>query len=138
MPREVTLLASSLRRLCLIVPSTGLELPHVFSEGDIRFISTLAGLAALAAANTHLFLNVEVGRRQLEAILNSSPDPVLVTDPNDRLILANTTAVQALGYKLKAGEEKPIGQVIPQKPLLELLRSTGEKQSVEILLPIRH
>jgi len=111
------------------------ELPHVFSEGDIRFISTLAGLAALAAANTHLFLNVEVGRRQLEAILNSSPDPVLVTDPNDRLILANTTAVQALGYKLKPGEEKPIGQVIPQKPLLELLRSTGEKQSVEILLP---
>jgi len=111
------------------------ELPHVFSEGDIRFISTLAGLAALAAANTHLFLNVEVGRRQLEAILNSTPDPVLVTDPNDRLILANTTAVQALGYKLRSSEEKPIGQVIPQKPLLELLRSTGEKQSVEILLP---
>ena len=136
-PRPASLMAVALRHKnrSYGVLWVAYQLPHIFSEGDVRFISTLAGQASLAAANTHLFLNVEVGRRQLEAILNSTPDPVLVTDPNNHLILANTAAGQALGYKLEAGEDKPIEQVIPQKPLLELLRATGEKQSVEILLP---
>ncbi len=111
------------------------ELPHAFSEGDVRFISTLAGQAALAAANTHLFLNVEVSRRQLEAILNSTPDPVLVTDPKSRLLLANTAAEQALGTRLGRSEGQPTQRLIQQKPLLELLNAAGEKQSVEVLLP---
>jgi PAS domain S-box-containing protein len=109
--------------------------PHAFSEGDIRFISTLAGQASLAAANTHLFLNVEVSRRQLEAILNSSPDPVLVTDPRNRLLLANAAAEQALGTKLGKSEGQPTQRLIQQKPLLNLLNAAGEKQSVEVLLP---
>jgi PAS domain S-box-containing protein len=111
------------------------DLPHTFSEGDVRFISTLAGQAALAAANTHLFLNVEVSRRQLEAILNSTPDPVLVTDPNNRLLLANAAAEQAIGSRLAKSEGQPTQRLIQQKPLLNLLNAMGEKQSVEVLLP---
>ena len=111
------------------------EKPHTFSEGDIQFISTLAGQTALAAANTHLFLDVEVSRRQLEAILDSTPDPVLVTDPNNNLILANLAAEQALDSKLGQFEGQPTQHLIKQKPLLELLQSENEKQSVEVLLP---
>ena len=111
------------------------DLPHVFSEGDVRFISTLAGQAALAAANTHLFMNVEVSRRQLEAILNSTPDPVLVTDPNNRLLLANAAAEQAIGSRLAKSEGQPTQRLIQQRPLLNLLNAVGEKQSVEVLLP---
>lgn len=40
--------------------------------------------AALAIANAHLFMNVEASRRQLEAVLNSTTDPVLVTDHRNR------------------------------------------------------
>lgn len=109
--------------------------PHAFSEGDIRYISTLAGQASLAAANTHLFLNVEVSRRQLEAILSSSPDPVLVTDPRNRLLLANAAAEQALGTRLVKNEGQPTQRLIQQKSLLNLLNAAGEKQSVEVLLP---
>ena len=111
------------------------DLPHSFSEGEARFISTLAGQAALAASNTHLFLNVEVGRRQLEAILNSTPDPVIVTDPQNRLLLANAAAEQALGSRLGQSEGQPTQRLIHQVPLLDLLNSAGEKQSVEVLLP---
>ncbi|MFZ5908665.1 MAG: ATP-binding protein [Chloroflexota bacterium] len=111
------------------------DLPHQFSEGEERFLSTLAGQAALAAANAHLFLNVEVGRRQLEAILDSTPDPVLVTDTKDYLILANAAAEQALDSRLGKNEGRPMQDVIQQKPLLELLRAAGEKQSVEVNLP---
>lgn len=111
------------------------DLPHTFSESDVRYVSTLAGQAALAAANTHLFLNVEVSRRQLEAILNSTPDPVLVTDPNNRLLLANSAAEQAIGSRLAKSEGQPTQRLIQQKPLLNLLNAMGEKQSVEVLLP---
>lgn len=111
------------------------DMPHAFSESDVRFISTLAGQAALAAANTRLFLNVEVSRRQLEAILNSTPDPVLVTDPNNHLILANAAAEQALESKLGKSEGQPTQRLIKQKPLLDLLHAAGEKQSIEVLLP---
>jgi len=111
------------------------DLPYAFTEGDVRYVSTLAGQAALAAANTHLFLNVEVSRRQLEAILNSTPDPVLVTDPNNRLLLANAAAEQAIGSRLAKSEGQPTQRLIQQKPLLNLLNAVGEKQSVEVLLP---
>jgi len=111
------------------------DIPHVFSEGDVRFISTLAGQSALAAANTHLFQNVEVSHRQLEAILNSTPDPVLVTNPKNHLILANATAEQARGANLGKHEGQPMQDLIKQKPLLELLQATSENQSVEVLLP---
>ena len=77
---------------------------HVFSEADIRFISTLASQAALAVANIRLFLTVEVSRRQLEAILNSTPDPVLVTDASNRLILANPAAGHVFGVTIRRGE----------------------------------
>lgn len=111
------------------------DLLRTFSESDVRFVLTLAGQASLAAANTQLFLTVEVSRRQLEAILDSTPDPVLVTDTKQNLILANTAAEQALDSKLGQREGQPTQRLIQQKPLLELLRATGEKQSVEVLLP---
>ena len=136
-PRPASLMAVALnhKKRYYGVLWVAFDLPHAFSEGDVRFISTLAGQAALAAANTHLFLNVEVSRRQLEAILNSTPDPVLVTDPRNRLLLANAAAEQAIGSKLGKSEGQPTQRLIQQKPLLNLLNAVGEKQSVEVLLP---
>ncbi|HVN16194.1 MAG TPA: ATP-binding protein [Anaerolineales bacterium] len=107
-----------------------------FSESDVGFIRTLAGQASLAVANAHLFLNVEASRRQLEAILNSTPDPVLVTDHRNRLLLANRAAVQALTLKPDYGAGQPTEKVIQQRALFDLLQaSADEKQSAEIVLP---
>jgi PAS domain S-box-containing protein len=137
LPCPVSLMAVALRhkKTYYGVLWVGFDQEHVFTEEDIRFISTLAGHAALAAANANLFMEMEVGRRQLEAILESTPDPVLVTDPNDHFILANRAAGQALGADVGHGEGKSIEAVIQQEALLELLRSrTQEKQSIEITL----
>lgn len=115
---------------------------HSFVEDEVRFLVTLAGQAALAAANSHLFLSAEIGRQRLAAILDSTPDPVIVTDQNDGLLLANPAAWQALGRDLELGAESadgaaaPIDKVIRHKELLEILRSSGdEKVSREITLP---
>ncbi|MBI2758719.1 MAG: HAMP domain-containing protein [Chloroflexi bacterium] len=111
------------------------EQTHNFSEADVRFVTTIAGQAALAVANARLFLNVEVARRQLEAIINSTPDPVLVTDQQNHLLLANRAAGNSLDINIKKVSGQTIEKVIKQKPLLDLLQATGEKQSAEVVLP---
>lgn len=108
--------------------------PRTFSEADARFMTTLAGQAALATANAHLFLNVEASRRQLEAILNSTPDPVLVIDPQNRLLLANPAAARVVGVDIDKSSGQNIETLIEQKTLLDLLRAAPlEKQSAEIV-----
>ena len=106
-----------------------------FSEADIRFAKTLAGQAALAISNASLYQNVVASRRQLEAILNSTPDPVLVTDHRNRLLLANRAANQALGLDSESSAGQPTERVIQQRVLFDLLQaSTKQQQSAEIVL----
>ncbi len=109
--------------------------PHPFSEDEIRFMVTLAGQTALAATNARLFQSAEIGRQRLAAILASTPDPVLVTDHRNFLLLSNPAAWQVLGLGTERGEGQPIEKVTTQKDLLKLLRaSTDEKQSAEVTL----
>jgi PAS domain S-box-containing protein len=98
---------------------------------------TLGGQAALAAANARLFLTAEIGRQRLESILASSPDPILVTDQRDQLLLANPAAWQSLGLNVEeTNYGRPISQVINEPELVKLLRtSNAERLSVEIILP---
>ncbi len=139
LPQPLALLAVGLRHenRYFGVVWAGFEQPRMFSDADIRFVTTLTGQAALAVANAHLFLNVEASRRQLEAILNSTPDPVLVTDHRNRLLLTNRAAAIALGQNEKKNTD--IGmkteKVIKIRSLLALLQSTTtENQSTEIVL----
>jgi len=136
--RPDSLLAIALRHENLYYGTLWLAFdhPHLFPPDEVRFVATLASQAALAAANTRLFLNAELGRQRLAAILASTPDAVLVTDQNNRLLLANPAAWQVLGLGMDTGEGQPIEAVISQPELLELLRSDSmEKQSAEVKLP---
>src|SRR5512147_2257748 len=109
---------------------------RIFTEAEVRFISTLASQAALAVANIRLFLTVEVSRRQLEAILNSTPDPVLVTDASNRLILANPAAGHVFGVTIRKGERPGIEQTLQIKALNDLLTSSSsERRSAEVRMP---
>ena len=137
-PRPESLLAIALRHENLYYGAlwVAYDRPHRFSEEEVRFMVTLAGQAALAAANARLFLNAEIGRQRLAAILASSPDPVLVTDQRDRLLLANPAAWQVLQLGPESDEGQPIENIILHKELVELLRSSSaEKQTVEVTLP---
>jgi signal transduction histidine kinase len=110
--------------------------PKIFTESDVRFISTLGGQAALAAANAHLFMSVEVGRQQLASILDSTTDPVLVTDHQDNLLLANPAAWQLLSINPDSSSTRSIEDVIEDPALIDLLRiSTSAKESAEIIMP---
>ena len=98
-PRPESFMAVALRHENLFFGSlwVAYDQPHQFSEEEVRFLVTLGSQAALAAANARLFRTAEIGRQRLAAILASTPDPVLVTDQHDRLLLANPAAWQVLG-----------------------------------------
>ncbi len=114
----------------------GYDHPRKFSKEEVSFLDTLAGEAALAAANAHLYSTAEVGRRRLEAILASTPDPVLVTDQNNRLLLTNQAAQQCQGLGDFSTLAKPVEDVISQKDVLSLLISNEkEPLSREIVFP---
>jgi len=110
---------------------------HIFSEEDISFLSTLASQAALAVANIRLFMEVEASRRQLETVLNSTPDPVLVTDAANRLILVNPAAGQLFGVAIRRGERQNLQKTIPIQSLYELLQasSSDDGRTTEVKMP---
>lgn len=136
-PRPQALLAMALRHENLFygVLWVAYDQPHKFLEDEIRFFSTLAGQAALATANSRLFLTAEIGRQRLAAILASTPDPVLVTDQQGRLWLSNPAAWRALGLGVEWEEGQPIERAVENEKLLDLLRSTDEEdRSAEVTL----
>ncbi len=111
----------------------GYDQPHIFSDEEIRFITTLGGQTALAAANARLFQNAEIGRQRLASILASTADPVLVTDHQDRLILANPAAWQALGLNQDTTYGHAVNSTILIPELAAMLRQQGAaSQSVEV------
>jgi two-component system phosphate regulon sensor histidine kinase PhoR len=109
--------------------------PKRFSEDEIRFISTVAGQAALAAANTRLYLSAELGRQRMEAILASTTDPVLVTDYQDNLLLINPAARDLLGANDVQLHGRPVREAISERTLRDLLLSDpngSDRSPVEI------
>ena len=95
--------------------------PHNFIDSEVRYIVTLAGQAALAATNSSLFGKAEIGRKRLAAILASTPDPILVLDHQDKLLLTNPVAAELLGIEHDFGIGESIKGITDQQELIELL-----------------
>lgn len=113
------------------------EEPHDISEEYVRFLRTLAGQAAMAAANAQLYATADIGRQRLEAVLASTPDPVLVIDEKMNLLLTNPAALQVPGLISDSKTSRLIKDVILAPDLLDLIISSIDvKQHVrEIILP---
>ncbi len=95
--------------------------PHNASEAEVRFLGTLAGQAALAAANASLYAAAEIGRQRLMAVLASTPEPVLVIDEKMRLLLLNPAAQQVQGLFHAAEIGRPVRDVVANLELLDLI-----------------
>jgi PAS domain S-box-containing protein len=99
----------------------GFPQPHPFTQTEVNFVSTLAGHAALAVSNAHLYEASEGGRQQLQAILASSPDAVIVTDSRERIILINPAAENLFEVPGRAAAGRPLAEVIPRQELIDLM-----------------
>jgi len=96
--------------------------PRNFSDEEVQFVRTLTSQAALAASNARLYASAEIGRQRLEAILSSTPEPVLVVDENARLLLLNPAALQVPGLIVSARSGAPISEVVTNKDVLEFIQ----------------
>lgn len=109
---------------------------RVISEEEIRFISTLASQAAVAAANAKLYSTAEIGRQRLEAVLNSAPEPVMVFDEDDRLLLMNPAACQLRGLVNATTAGNLLADVITNKELYDLLVNFNSNRDSSIELQV--
>lgn len=70
---------------------------HRFQDAEIRYLNTIAGQTVLAVANSNLYQKAEIGRKRLESVLESTPEPVMLVGENQELILANSAARAVAG-----------------------------------------
>ncbi len=105
----------------------GYDRPHAFSDAELSFLQTLAGQAIIAVANGRLFETAEQGRRQLAATLASTPDPVIVTDRGNRVVLVNPAAEQAFRFSAQSVIDRPLAEVLPNRELVRLINEGGAK-----------
>lgn len=99
----------------------GYSRPKVFEADEVRFLTTLAGEASVAASNANLYATAEIGRRRLEAVLTSNPEPIMVFDDKDRLLLLNPAALQVSGLVASPTPGRQAKDVVTSPDLASLL-----------------
>ncbi|HJW83475.1 MAG TPA: ATP-binding protein, partial [Anaerolineae bacterium] len=111
--------------------------PRMFPESETNLLVTLAGQAAVFIENARLFEATEEGRRQLQAVLSSTADAVLVTDHENRILLCNPAAESAFGVPPGSAVNCPVSRVISDAAVIELLTAPfeAEARTAEVALP---
>jgi signal transduction histidine kinase/HAMP domain-containing protein len=104
----------------------GFDQPKAFTSDEVRFFSMLANEAGLAAANARLYAAAEIGRRRFEAVLNSTPEPVLVFDQNDRLLLLNPATLHVPGLINSSTPGKTVSEVLSSPDLIKLVSGPAD------------
>lgn len=104
----------------------GFEMEHAFEQSEMTFLSTLAGQAAVAAANARLFADAEEGRRKLEAVLESTADGMIVVDNEGRVTLINPAAEAYLDLRAEQTVGQRATDVIPDPQLASLMTDLQE------------
>lgn len=101
--------------------------PHRFRDEEIRFLNTIAGQAILAVSNSSLYMNAEIGKKRLESVLASTPEPVLVVGESGKLLIANQAAKEVTGLIGEPeGEKDSIGTIVSPE-FIEFLKLNFEK-----------
>lgn len=103
---------------------------HRFDEEEMRFYQTLAVEATIAAANASLFVDAQTGRQRLNSVLDATPEPVLVVDSQERLILANPAAVQVPGLLTCSETGVPLPVAVAEKAVVALIASANLSEPV--------
>lgn len=101
--------------------------PHRFYDEEIHFLNTIAGQAVLAISNSSLFMNAEVGKKRLESVLSSTPEPVLVVGESGRLLMANEAAEDVAGLIETSGEEGHLIGEIKSEEFIDFLNGNRDK-----------
>jgi PAS domain S-box-containing protein len=112
--------------------------PHHFAETEKDILATLAGQVDVLVENSRLFHTAESERQRLAAILLSTGDAVIVTSPDDRVLLMNPAAEIAFGVVATRVVGKRVQDTVLDPAVVQLLttlKQDGGPQTGEIILP---
>ena len=93
------------------------RLPNQFGHSDMRLATTVANQAAVALRNAQLFEQVERQQRQLDAVLQSTLEPILTITPEGEFRMANHAALTLIGREESEILGKPLSS-LGDHPLL--------------------
>jgi PAS domain S-box-containing protein len=112
---------------------------HPLTAHHVTLIQALAEFAAVALENARLYEQAKEERLRLQTILQEIEDGVVITDPDDRLLLVNRSAREAFALDEDAALLHPILEAIPHPELLALYAQRSSSNSQlrrgEITLP---
>ncbi|HRP62439.1 MAG TPA: ATP-binding protein [Phycisphaerales bacterium] len=80
----------------------------------------------------------EAERRQIEAVLHTLRDAVIVTDSFNEVVMANDAAAEALGFDLSAALHKPIDQVISDRKLRQMILDARDSANFNDCRHVEH
>ncbi len=75
--------------------------PDAFTPSHLSFVTTLADHAAIAIEKAHLFADIRRGNEQMNTILNSTRDGMILVGQRGNLIRANRAAERLLNRPLQ-------------------------------------
>jgi len=114
----------------------GYRYPHVFTSDELRLLSILAAQLGVAVSNARLYHRAEQERTRLTAVLETTPDAVILIDREDRITLANPAAEVVLNVTSEEALGELAENVLSPSELRALLSEPGtEARSAEIQLP---
>lgn len=90
--------------------------PRLFSPDDIALHGAIGQQIATAVANAHLFRRAVDERGQLQALIESSRDGIILVSPDERILIINPTALGALRVQghPQAWNNRLFGQLLAQ------------------------
>jgi two-component system phosphate regulon sensor histidine kinase PhoR len=107
--------------------------PHVFSANEINIGSIIAGQLGVAINNAYLYQQAEAERLRLKAVLDATPDAVIVTDQDGLISLANPAAEIVLNIRPEKARGMSVEEVVRVPEILEwLLAANAESKTSEV------
>jgi two-component system phosphate regulon sensor histidine kinase PhoR len=111
----------------------GYAQPHMFSQDELRLLSILSAQLGVAVSNARLYHQAERERSRLAAVLETTPDAVILIDTEGRIMLANPSAEIVLRSSAEEALGRDAADWFTSDGLLALLfEDTHEARSAEI------
>jgi signal transduction histidine kinase len=108
--------------------------PNKFKEDELPLLNAIAGQAAIALENAWLFKETEQERGKLSAIINSTQDAVLVTSPDNEMLLLNPAAQEIVELNGRSWQARQLAELTNNVDLLKLF-SPDSPATGEVPLP---
>jgi PAS domain S-box-containing protein len=111
----------------------GFRHPRIFASEEINLLSILASQLGVAIANARLYQRAEQERMRLMAVLEGTPDAVIVVDRDGLISLVNPATANLLRGEIKDAVGKHVEEWLTTPALIELLlASDQEVQTAEV------